>query len=181
MKRRNPSQAAQLNSPIELTPLLDVIFIFLFFVLIGSTALYNKRLGELEERENNVNEKIEEQLDTQSEIDALQERLDYYENGVLSTKVRIVTVFCEYSEDDNAEREIRILYPGDTESKISLDDQTKQTALDQLEADLQTFISSNSNYDIVLVINEENILNRDYNSINKLMEDLEEQNENVYR
>ncbi len=181
MKRRNPSQAAQLNSPIELTPLLDVIFIFLFFVLIGSTALYNKRLGELEERENSVNEKIEEQLDTQSEIDALQERLDYYENGVLSTKVRIVTVFCEYSEDDNTEREIRILYPGDTESKISLDDQTKQTALDQLEADLQTFISSNSNYDIVLVINEENILNRDYNSINKLMEDLEEQNENVYR
>lgn len=51
MQRKNPSFATLPNAPIDLTPLLDIIFIFLFALIISNA---NDMLDAREEAEEKV-------------------------------------------------------------------------------------------------------------------------------
>ena len=105
MRKRNPSQASLPNAPIELTPLLDVIFIFLFIVLVA-TAIIGK---DVEEKADEVQKLIDTQNEEEARGYALEERLKYYEKGVLGTNTRIITVYCKYSDVDIERRVLEVL------------------------------------------------------------------------
>ncbi len=56
--RRNPGSSSVPNSPVELTPLLDIIFIFLFIVIIANVRLAGKVREEAENKAARMQEEL---------------------------------------------------------------------------------------------------------------------------
>ena len=101
----------------------------------------------------------------------LEERLKYYEKGVLGTNTRIITVYCKYSEVDIKSRVLEVIIPEEeNQFHISFDDESEDDAFNQLSLLLEKYITEHSTKDIVLYINEENILNKDF--ISKINSDI---------
>ena len=77
--RRNPGSSSVPNAPVELTPLLDIIFIFLFIVIIANVRLAGKVREEADEKTAQMQEELtasEEKLASiKEELAAAEEKL----------------------------------------------------------------------------------------------------------
>lgn len=75
MQRRNPGQAGLPNAPIDLTSLLDIIFIFFFVVIISNASAVldakDKAKKEVNEAAAAVEALEEEKAKLQFEVSAL--------------------------------------------------------------------------------------------------------------
>ena len=127
MARRNPGAATQPNAPIDLTSLLDVIFIFLFVVMISNAQRVQKNEAEAEAEIAAAQARVESlEADNQSlssslaEYEALSYDYDHLaeaydasltDYAALDAMVRKITIYCTYDERDLMHRTIRVLTP----------------------------------------------------------------------
>lgn len=158
---------------IDLTSLLDVIFIILLVVLCHGQLFSQQVEGEkaeLEERMAEVDKKeslYSQQLDT---IDELQQY------------VMIVSVDASYNPSNIKERTVDVLISGSSEpEEFSLIGENTKEPLEQLEETLKACIEENEDKQIILSLNEndDRILYRDETAIIKIFEDLWNEHRNV--
>ncbi len=163
MTRKNPNSSSMLNTPIDLTSLLDVIFILLFFVIIGYTVAKSKAINEVKDYNQlkqdyaNSKDKIDDLLkgnsDLQNQIEDLANKNSHYQeidgayNGeVIGKKVKIITISCFYSEINKSKRTIMMYTPDmeykDIEFEGGKDDISVTTAFDYLKDNLDNYIKS---------------------------------------
>lgn len=208
MQRKNPSAASLPGASIDMTSLLDVIFIFLFVVIIGYA--YKARMAKEEALQvikvsqqqieiiNKENEILRKQLFDQTTMEESYKKIiDDYEGDVLGKRVKIVTIYCTYDDFDSSIRQIRIDIPGidfkpidfnnkNSENafnrlKLALENYIKEVRLsDQNTSDKSTELSKKERTIIVLSINREKIQRRDKVKIDSIITELESKYDDVY-
>ena len=204
MHRRN--HAAPSKAPIELTPLLDVIFIILFIVIISNALNTKKVTAEAEseaaaarsevralEREADKKDKEIESLEAQIfDQDALaaryEQRIDELEGSVVGRRVKIVSISCIYNEQDTTKRRLSAEAPDAAFEAIDFGSDTAEMTFARLNNWLENYIGENlgSGDDksqrviIVLSVGTERTLKRDREALDRMIAGLEEKYVDVY-
>ena len=170
MQRKNPGSSSQPNAPIDLTPLLDVIFIFLFVVIIAYAAKAQAVEAEAVSRTEELEKQVEELNARLTEEESLREmyekRLSDYESDVIGGRVKIVTIYCTWDEEND-----------ETTLQVWGEYKVFGLLVNQMLVD---YITENSDSVVVLSLNTEKILYRDQTAINELMGKLTRRYKYVY-
>lgn len=206
MHRKNPASSTHLQAPVELTPLLDVIFIILFIVII-SNALSTKKVtaeakaeaaaareeirsleGEVQEQAGAI-ESLEARLFDQ---DAMQEqyeqRIAEMEDSVIGRRVKIISISCLYDEQDTTHRKLSAAGPDAAFETIDFYNDTAEMSFARLnnwlesyiEDNLQTQADKSQRVVFVLSVGTERILKRDREALDRIIAGLEEKYDDVY-
>ena len=201
MKRKNRSSA-----PIELTPLLDVIFIILFIVII-SNALNTKKVtaeaeSEAREARREVKRLESEAAARDEEIESLaaqifdqeamaaqyEQRIDELEGSVIGRRVKIVSISCIYDEADTARRRLTAAAPDAESFTVDFTSDTAEMSFARLNNWLEQYIENNTRAGadkaerviIVLSVGSERILKRDREALDRIIVGLEAKYDDVY-
>ena len=198
MNRENETE-----SEINLTPLLDVIFIFLFIVTLSyaqQAALIKQEseasLAQAQEEMNQLRDQIRVLEDAEYDDlvlrNSYEERLQQYEE--LNRIVNQVTIFCTYNLSNYSQRTIRVLVPGLEYDPIDITPANEDAAFAQLHEILDAYIrqqreanvsepqadeTSGQSF-IILSLSLEQIQRGDREQIDAIAEELMEQYEDVY-
>ena len=162
MKKRSAG-----NILIDLTSLLDVIFIVLLIV----TCRLQTVEEAVAEKEVQAQERIDE---ARSEQELYKEQMESLSN--ISEYVVVISVNANYDED-LITRHIRILDSGSgtgVQEIGTLVGQNTEEGLEKLRGYLQSTVEKNPDKTVVISLNEkdEDILYRDENSINKIIDEI---------
>lgn len=157
---------------IDLTSLLDVIFIVLL-VVIGSGY------------QNNVNIN-EQKKQSESEKNQLIQERDFYKTAYDAKEfVRVVPISIPYETDNVTKR--KIVIPKELGLEFSEDDftliGTNENGFDIFKDSIVGYINSNKENPVILALNEnsEDILYRDEKKMNDILDSLASEYENVYK
>ncbi len=174
MPRRRLDGATNPNSAIDLTPLLDIVFIVLFIVIIAYTNLAVKN-----ESPETVPAKPDSDLVPSDVVDKQNQELDKI--------VKRITITCWYDDSIPGKRTIRVITPDKEYDPIEMNEENTDPYL-QLEKILRESIEKyraegqkgNGQEDditkgssfVVLILDIDKILRRDKIAIDELAEEL---------
>ena len=201
MKRKNRSSA-----PIELTPLLDVIFIILFIVIISNALNTKKVTAEAESevsdarrevklleseaaRKDEAIESLEAQIFDQDAMAAqYEQRIDELEGSVIGRRVKIVSISCIYDEADTTRRRLTAAAPDAEAFTVDFTSDTAEMSFGRLNNWLEQYIENNTRAGadkserviIVLSVGSERILKRDREALDRIIAGLEAKYDDVY-
>lgn len=167
--RRQRKRHNKRNIFIDLTSLLDVVFIFLMIVLC------NQQNETREAQAKNIEaSEIMEQAKVQLEL--YTDQMDSVDNLCL------VSVYARYEPDNITKRHLSIKRKGEEIEEIEMMGNNTKEALETLESNLRAYIELNKEKPIILSLNEkdENILYRDEKEILKIFDKLKQELKNVY-
>ncbi len=202
MFRRNSSLVRPSNSSLDLTPLLDVIFIFLFIVIIGYFEASSHETSEKENLQQQNSELQQQITELQSQEYDYVTMTQNYENSLsqyesLRKEVKIVQIFCNWNEDNvEGPRKLKVITPDGTIGPYEVTEDNKRTRFNVLENELKKYITNNipkSRDDslgekgdpnefniIILTLSTYNIRYSDRTAINGIATKLTENYANVY-
>lgn len=173
------------NTGIELTSLLDVIFIVLMIVLCNQQINMQVKDREAKERFEEAEEALleasamqEEAYDFVSEKAAYEEQLKAYEemyDGILS-----VTVYADYSPADVKTRTLRVISGSKELFTGTLTPQSEREVYREFADALRTEIAANEGKPVILTVSTEKILYRDEQSISEVLSELSAESEDIY-
>lgn len=194
------------NTAIELTSLLDVIFIVLMIVVCNQQISTKNQIQEaqeamveaevlsadaeareaaLEAREENLAKREAEaeamvaaEADVLAERDFYKEQLDTYEN--MTDQILAVTVFVDYDPADIKNREIRYLY-GTKEESIKVNPENMNEAYTELERKLGEIVFANKDIPVIITVSRGQILYRDEKAVSDVLTKLSESHTNLFR
>ncbi len=154
---------------IDLTSLLDVIFIILMVVICNQQNLTMK-LQASKEQAQQVEEKAEA---------AYQLYTDQVDTAKYSL---VISVTATYQKDAVTERKISVLIPGEEIKDFKLSGNNTREALENFKKELIHGMEIAAGKPVVLSLNEEddNILYRDEKAIKKIFEELVEEYANAF-
>lgn len=171
--------------PIDLTSLLDIIFIILLIVIcnqkinmIDSKTEAEAIEAQAEEIRAEAAEAEKEAHDIISEAESYKEQLENY--AELNDYLTMVTVYVDYTPRDIKNRTIRIIVNESEKSRIELNPDTKSEAMKQLKNDLVQIMKSYTDVPVIISINRDNILYRDENSVRDVIDGLCREFGNLY-
>ena len=156
------------NILLDLTPLLDVIFIILLIFVSQTILLKKTSAGEAQRLQD-------EYTEAKKEYDLRNEMIDDY--------YTFVTVISTYDEENLENREIRISRdPNEADQIITLNGSDVEQEYSEFEECLRGYIDPGREAPIVFSLNQgdERILYRDENRIRETVEKLQNSNNNVY-
>lgn len=155
---------------IDLTPLLDVVFILLMIVMIGSET-YNSQADSA----------MAEAQDIKSEYLAMesvmQDRLDTYEN--LNDYVGVVSIYATYQPSYRQNRTVYIGY-GDDIKTVALSGAGTSKAWKECKTYIEGILDANPGVPYVISIMDERMLYRDEQAIEAMYADLCTSHDNLY-
>ena len=151
---------------IDLTPLLDVIFILLIVVLANGT-----RSEEL------ANEQFEEAMEVKSsaeqQVNAYKSHFEAYSD--IDEYFSIITVSAGYHSDNRRERTISIKVNENDEIQFELNPTNQDDQWEKITQDIQKTISAKNDLPAILVLNiknDEKMLYRDEEEIMRIFDGL---------
>ncbi|MCR5329725.1 MAG: hypothetical protein K6E62_00865 [Lachnospiraceae bacterium] len=151
---------------IDLTPLLDVIFILLIVVLANGT-----RSEEL------ANEQFEEAMEVKSsaeqQVNAYKSHFEAYSD--IDEYFSIITVSAGYHSDNRRERTISIKVNENDEIQFELNPVNQDDQWEKITQDIQKTISAKNDLPAILVLNiknDEKMLYRDEEAIMRIFDGL---------
>ena len=109
-----------------------------------------------------------------------EKRLSDYESDVIGGRVKIVTIYCTWDDEDSTKRQIRVLTSDKEFSPVNLTAENQENGYARLNQMLVDYITENSDSVVVLSLNTEKILYRDQTAINDLMGKLTRKYKYVY-
>ncbi|MBP5264290.1 MAG: hypothetical protein J6Z33_07965 [Lachnospiraceae bacterium] len=169
MKRRHRAKSDIL---IDLTSLLDVIFIVLL-VVIGRQMNLTDQQAEQVKAGIAVEEATAQAEVAHAKYSLYLDQLDTADT--LNQMVCALTVYCYYSENDVTERYVEILRKGDAEpTMITMRGENVSAALQSVKNAIIEYVQDNHEFPVILSLNEgdERILYRDEKAIKKIFEEL---------
>lgn len=158
---------------IDLTSLLDVIFIMLLVVLCGQSSI-NESLAEEQS-------KVEHALiQAESEYQLYKDQIETADS--LNQYVWAVSIVVPYNEKEITQRQIRLLNEGKEIENFDLIGNDVTSTIDTFRESLVGFIQENKDRPVILSLNEEdeNILYRDEIMVNEILKELSKEYSNVY-
>lgn len=167
---------------IDLTSMLDVIFIVLMVVMCSVSA-GAKSSAELEEeldKKDGYIGVLEEKLDAKGEYDKFQEDL--------AEEVAIIVIHADYDTESPAEsdRSLWIARTGkdgieaDLIEPINIEKGNEMGAIEALNGILVSFLEDYKDKPVLISINKDHILYRDYKHIDELLKSLEDSHKNLF-
>ena len=183
MKRRN-SVIDRSNVLIELTPLLDVIFILLFIVMIARNSEMQQReealQAQLEEANLNLVQVQQELQDTNAIKQTYADMLDTFTE--FSSYASPVTIYVSYDYDDVRQRKVWVTGAAFEMEPVSFSPANENNAWARLTSALSTHIEEmeEANIPVILSCNHEQILRRDEEKVQAIMEEIAKEHSNVY-
>lgn len=186
------------NTQIDFTPLMDVLFLFLFVAIMGCAQLTreaveasDKAVREREEVIEGLNEEIEAlqkekeelglQLMDQDAVEGLySETLEVLETPIAGGKVLPVTIYCTYDRQDYKKRTLRISAPLAEFDPMKLDPENQREVIRSLARILSGYIEAHDDAVIVLTLNRSDILRQDRLAIEDILYALTERYDYVY-
>lgn len=170
-KNKKPRSLGRLL--IDLTPLLDVIFIVLIVVLAGQdnySTEADRKYAEAEKYVKEVNAEMEE-IDAENSV--LKEQMSTYSS--LNEYFNVVTVYAAYSQENRKLRTIYIKVNTDEPITINLNPSNVSTAWAECRKYIEDKIKEDLSLPMILSINtnsDEKMLYRDEESIHSMFMDL---------
>lgn len=179
MKRRR--HRAKSDILIDLTSLLDVIFIVLLVVMARQHVMTEKQAEQVEAGMSAQEAQVLE-TDARAKYELYMDQIEMADK--LNQFVCAVSVTSTYSDADVTIRTIRILKKGESEPSdvIGLVGENVAGSLEQFKKALEKYAEENEDYPVILSLNEndEHLLYRDEKAIKKIFEELAGQYKNVY-
>lgn len=158
---------------IDLTSLLDVIFILLLVVMIGqktATAQSEQELAQLQEQ-------------AEVQIEEAENAKQIYENIAESYKyVWAASVSVPFDADEIQKRTIKLFVNGEEIRSFDLIGNNVESTFEEFEEILEEYISKYNDSPVILSLNDDDdkILYRDEKKITEIFNELAENNSNVY-
>ncbi len=190
MRQRPHTKASTL---IDLTPLLDVIFLLLFVVILyiadineTEKVTTGTRIAELESSIQELeatNEILDYQLLDQYALQGLYDEIqETYnsEDGVVAGKVRPIIIYCTYGNVDYTKRIIKVSFPSEKIETYEITDQNAAEGFERLKGLLFNYIQKYNDSVIVFKLDRSRLLDMDENRISKIIAELVDQYEYVY-
>ena len=158
---------------IDLTSLLDVIFIILLVVLCGQSSM-KENLTQMQSDAKNT------QAQAEQEYNLYKEQMEIADN--LNQYVWAVSIMVPYDENEVTRRQIRFLKEGQEIETIDLIGNDVTSAIETFKKSLIKYIQEHENRPVILSLNEEDdyILYRDEIMVNEVFRELSEKFSNVY-
>lgn len=158
---------------IDLTSLLDVIFIILLVVLCGQSSM-KKDLTQLQSEAENAQIKADEIYQLYKEQIEVADNLNQY--------VWAVSIIVPYDENEITRRQIRFLKEGEEIETINLVGNDVTNAVETFKKSLTKYIKENEDRPVILSLNENDdyILYRDEVMVLDILHELASNFSNVY-
>ena len=169
--------SGKLNNTVELTSLLDVIFIVLMIVICNQQI----NMTQKEEAAQIVMEQAEDALaDAEAEKELFAQHNDTY--AQINDQMEVITVYVDYKPSDIKNREIRILAGESELPMITLSPSNSKEAYDKFEAELEKEISEAEKADkpVIISIDTTQILYRDEKAVEEIVGRLFDSHGNLY-
>lgn len=158
---------------IDLTSLLDVIFIVLLVVLCGQSEL-NSDLRERQAAAENAQDNAEAM---QEIYEDMVDTADNINNYVMTTSVAV-----PYNKTEVRKREIKVLVEGKEMESFLLNGIDTEKSFDDFKKYLSEYVDQNKGKPVILSLNDDDdkILYRDEVAVNRIFNELSNEFDNVY-
>ena len=175
----------KLKNSIELTSLLDVIFIILMVVVCNQQINMQEKTSEAERVMIEAQQMQDAALQMQDEASIAisdkklyQEQLDTLENA--DQLIGSITVRVDYMPSEPQNRTIKIL-SSTGEQTIDLTPANTAAAYERMEEQLEKAITENAGKPVFIAVEDKEILYRDLNMTSDIVDGLMDLYDNVYR
>lgn len=158
---------------IDLTSLLDVIFIILLVVLCGQ-QVNNKNLNDEQKKVENENKQAAEQKELYEDMISTEDDLHKL--------VWAASISVPYDKNEITKREIKVLVEGEEIESFALVGNNVDESIEDFRSTLVNYIESHQKEPVILSLNEndDSILYRDEKRIREIINELMSSNNNVY-
>lgn len=158
---------------IDLTSLLDIVFIILLVVMCGQSGL-NRNLSDAMDKAEEAERKSQAAYVLYDDQSKIADNLNQY--------VLAVTVVVPYNEKDVTKREVRILKEGNTIESFRLVGNNISESRSAFKESLAGYAKENSDRPVILSLNEDDdyILYRDEVMVNEIFRELALEYSNIY-
>ena len=164
-KKKTPGQLI-----IDLTPLLDVIFILLIVVLSFQDNFIKQADEKTEAARSNAEKAEETVAQNEEHYAAVQQQLENYEQ--LYDFVNIVTIYAGYSPADRRYRTLHVVINGGEQWEKEINPSNEENVWAECKNYIESTLSGKAENPTVFSIKDEKMLYRDEQSILKLYEEL---------
>lgn len=169
------------DAVLDLTSLLDVIFIVLLLVMSRQQLISEDNAAVKEKLNKEIEAQQELKEDASEIVGVYNMEMEMHES--INAYAPCVCVYANYLDNNPSERHIRVKV-GDSEiqSPYNLYADKTATVYEEFTNDLRAFIEENQDKPVLLSLNEgdENILYRDEVQILEIFDSLKDEYENVY-
>lgn len=165
---------------IDLTSLLDIVFIVLLVVICYASSLnvdYSKKTSDLSTSQDKLNSEADTYHKMNEEMDNLKEFVGYI-------VIRVPYDQSDMNNQSYRNRVIHVLEKGETEIQTyEVQGNKKISEQSGLYEYLEEYIAKYGDKPIVISLNDkdEDILYRDEKELNELIDKLQEEHKNIYR
>ena len=183
MKRHNPSSASSPNGQFDLTPLLDVIFIFLFVVSIYAVELGSNNAEQIEILRNE-NELLADEVGKGNGLkDSYEDRLQKIEE--IDQYVSLISIYTGMENPDGNDYENRVLRINGDDWSVDVNPSNQTQRYEEFKTELITLVEQAKKEDgsvkpIVFTVNDKNSLKRDYDKVWGIIHDIKDKYPYVY-
>lgn len=167
------------NIIIDLTSMLDVVFILLLVVLCSQKALQSEIQFESEKLHEERTQLQDEINDANNKKALYDQLIDIEENP--ERYYRTVSISVPYNPDKITERTITVFFEGD-EKNYNINGSNTEEAFNSFKSYMIQSISANTDLPVILLFNSmnEQILYRDDIEMRQILEELQLQFDNLY-
>ena len=162
---------------IDLTSLLDVIFIVLLVVMAGQFTASKNQENALADQQTEAEAMME---DAENMIAVYEDMIDTMDN--VNKYILAVSIAVPYNRDELHKREIKLLAEGNELKTFPLTGSDTEESFNEFRDTLEDFIKSNSDSPVILSLNDDDdkILYRDEKSVTEILSELSGEYDNVY-
>ncbi len=151
---------------IDLTPLLDVIFIFLMVVLCFNTNENEEAQNKLLDAEEKLQEAEKTRNERIAELETMQEQLDNIKND----SVNYTTIYAEYDPNNRKHRTIHIKFNAEPEYTSTLNPSNVEEAWEDCEKYITERIDEEK--PMIVSIKNSKMLYRDEQKIEEMIDEI---------
>jgi biopolymer transport protein ExbD len=168
MRRRNK----KIGPDIDLTPLLDVIFIVLMVVMCQQSLTSESKEEQIAALENSLEE-------TEADNKVMKTQLETAENE--ERLVAYITLYAQYEKNDPKTRHIKLAYNEEPVIEdIVITPDTQVQAYTQFAEEISSFMEDKEGMPVLLTLDDNDILYRDHVRLEKEINALRETYSNLY-
>lgn len=171
-KNKKPKSIGRLI--IDLTPLLDVIFIVLIVVLAGQDT-FNMEADQKFAEAQEIQEDAEQELaDMEASVKTYENQLEIYEE--LNEKFNVITIVSNYALNDRTYRRIKIKINGHEPELLELNPSNSDKQWIEFRTCLENVINEDVNKENIISIKVEEgekMLYRDYEKMKNIINELQ--------
>ncbi len=172
----------RLQSNIDLTSLLDVIFILLLVVMCGQKLTTGEKLSTYEQQIETLSAERDEAVIREAQASEQEElyrqQVDTFENEF--TYVTSVAISVSYLPTDIKNRKLTMLVNNEEPLVITITPENAAKAYDEFTAALSEVLDQKSDIPAIVSLDTSRILYRDEKAVNGIMKNMLESHPNMY-